>query len=143
MYLCHDCGRTDSPEWRKGPAGPKTLCNACGLRYAKKVKKNEETSMRASQSLAREAVKAITLPVANEQPLQPVASSSTSFVSQIDTSMQIPYDQLFFQQPETHPNYGIPQDAISMQNYFSLGDFAGLDFMGGDFMNGNYNPNGF
>ncbi|GAA6014673.1 hypothetical protein JCM11491_000189 [Sporobolomyces phaffii] len=33
--VCRDCGRTDSPEWRKGPEGPKTLCNACGLRYAK------------------------------------------------------------------------------------------------------------
>jgi hypothetical protein len=28
--VCRDCGRTDSPEWRKGPEGPKTLCNACG-----------------------------------------------------------------------------------------------------------------
>ncbi|CDZ96439.1 GATA-4/5/6 transcription factors [Phaffia rhodozyma] len=35
-YVCVTCGRTDSPEWRKGPLGPKTLCNACGLRYAKK-----------------------------------------------------------------------------------------------------------
>ena len=29
--VCRDCGRTDSPEWRKGPEGPKTLCNACGM----------------------------------------------------------------------------------------------------------------
>ncbi|KAG8978265.1 blue light receptor, partial [Tulasnella sp. 427] len=36
--VCHTCGRTDSPEWRKGPLGPKTLCNACGLRFSKKVK---------------------------------------------------------------------------------------------------------
>lgn len=26
-YLCRNCGRNDSPEWRKGPLGPKTLCN--------------------------------------------------------------------------------------------------------------------
>ncbi|RDW87656.1 hypothetical protein BP5796_03350 [Coleophoma crateriformis] len=32
-------GTLDSPEWRKGPSGPKTLCNACGLRWAKKEKK--------------------------------------------------------------------------------------------------------
>ncbi|KAL7321702.1 white collar 2 type of transcription factor [Mucor circinelloides] len=38
-YLCTDCGATSSPEWRKGPHGPKTLCNACGLRWAKKNKK--------------------------------------------------------------------------------------------------------
>jgi len=29
-YVCTDCGTLDSPEWRKGPKGPKTLCNACG-----------------------------------------------------------------------------------------------------------------
>jgi PAS domain S-box-containing protein len=29
-YVCTDCGTLDSPEWRKGPQGPKTLCNACG-----------------------------------------------------------------------------------------------------------------
>ena len=57
-YVCTDCGKCeragmfttdlltiscsgtlDSPEWRKGPSGPKTLCNACGLRWAKKEKK--------------------------------------------------------------------------------------------------------
>ncbi|RCH97263.1 blue light receptor [Rhizopus stolonifer] len=36
--ICTDCGRTDAPEWRKGPKGPKTLCNACGLRWAKNNK---------------------------------------------------------------------------------------------------------
>lgn len=33
-YVCTDCGTLDSPEWRKGPNGPKTLCNACGCEYA-------------------------------------------------------------------------------------------------------------
>ncbi|KAK9719353.1 hypothetical protein K7432_004858 [Basidiobolus ranarum] len=28
---CTSCKRTDSPEWRKGPEGPGTLCNSCGL----------------------------------------------------------------------------------------------------------------
>lgn len=40
LYCCMTCGRTDSPEWRKGPQGPKTLCNACGLRWAKSVRTN-------------------------------------------------------------------------------------------------------
>lgn len=31
-YQCTDCGTSDSPEWRKGPRGPKTLCNACGCK---------------------------------------------------------------------------------------------------------------
>lgn len=41
-YVCTDCGTLDSPEWRKGPNGPKTLCNACGLRWAKKEKKKHQ-----------------------------------------------------------------------------------------------------
>ena len=33
-YVCTDCGTLDSPEWRKGPSGPKTLCNACGCKLS-------------------------------------------------------------------------------------------------------------
>ena len=29
---CHSCNRTQTPEWRRGPDGERTLCNACGLR---------------------------------------------------------------------------------------------------------------
>ena len=30
---CVECGATQTPQWREGPAGPKTLCNACGVRF--------------------------------------------------------------------------------------------------------------
>ncbi|CAL5380528.1 unnamed protein product [Camellia sinensis] len=33
---CSDCKTTKTPLWRGGPAGPKSLCNACGIRYRKK-----------------------------------------------------------------------------------------------------------
>ncbi|PVV01101.1 hypothetical protein BB560_004494 [Smittium megazygosporum] len=39
---CLSCGVTHSPEWRKGPEGVKTLCNACGLRYSRSLKKESE-----------------------------------------------------------------------------------------------------
>ncbi|GME23206.1 PAS domain-containing protein [Neofusicoccum parvum] len=48
-YVCTDCGTLDSPEWRKGPNGPKTLCNACGLRWAKKEKKRQSMTANGSQ----------------------------------------------------------------------------------------------
>ncbi|KAF6742996.1 hypothetical protein DFP72DRAFT_829148 [Ephemerocybe angulata] len=35
---CLGCGATSTPEWRRGPLGPRTLCNACGLVYAKMVR---------------------------------------------------------------------------------------------------------
>ncbi|BGP37804.1 white collar 2 type of transcription factor [Rhodotorula kratochvilovae] len=41
-FVCRDCGTVESPEWRKGPEGPKSLCNACGLRYAKLVSKSKK-----------------------------------------------------------------------------------------------------
>lgn len=30
---CSHCGVTKTPQWREGPVGPRTLCNACGVRY--------------------------------------------------------------------------------------------------------------
>lgn len=30
---CLHCHITKTPQWREGPMGPKTLCNACGVRY--------------------------------------------------------------------------------------------------------------
>ncbi|KAK9086337.1 hypothetical protein Syun_028731 [Stephania yunnanensis] len=33
---CSDCRTTKTPLWRGGPEGPKSLCNACGIRYRKK-----------------------------------------------------------------------------------------------------------
>ncbi|XP_062144891.1 GATA transcription factor 15-like [Alnus glutinosa] len=33
---CSDCKTTKTPLWRGGPAGPKSLCNACGIRYRKR-----------------------------------------------------------------------------------------------------------
>ncbi|KAJ0469857.1 putative transcription factor C2C2-GATA family [Helianthus annuus] len=30
---CAHCEITKTPQWREGPMGPKTLCNACGVRY--------------------------------------------------------------------------------------------------------------
>ncbi|KAI9889459.1 MAG: blue light receptor [Vezdaea aestivalis] len=50
-YVCTDCGTLDSPEWRKGPQGPKTLCNACGLRWAKKEKKRTTNNGQATPGI--------------------------------------------------------------------------------------------
>lgn len=30
---CTHCETTKTPQWREGPRGPKTLCNACGVRF--------------------------------------------------------------------------------------------------------------
>ncbi|XP_054820489.1 GATA transcription factor 4-like [Prosopis cineraria] len=30
---CSHCETEETPQWRYGPEGPKTLCNACGMRF--------------------------------------------------------------------------------------------------------------
>lgn len=55
---CANCGRTSSAEWRSGPTGPKTLCNACGLRWSKarsqavaaEKKRKEEEAAKAAEA---------------------------------------------------------------------------------------------
>ncbi|GAV28103.1 hypothetical protein PMKS-001571 [Pichia membranifaciens] len=39
---CMHCSSKGTPEWRRGPSGERTLCNACGLFYSKLVKKYGE-----------------------------------------------------------------------------------------------------
>ena len=39
---CAICKETNTPEWRKGPEGTHTLCNACGLNFAKKMKQERQ-----------------------------------------------------------------------------------------------------
>ncbi|KAK4271172.1 hypothetical protein QN277_019904 [Acacia crassicarpa] len=34
------CRTRNTPMWRRGPLGPKTLCNACGIQYKKQVSSN-------------------------------------------------------------------------------------------------------
>jgi hypothetical protein len=40
---CHQCACVESPEWRRGPGGLRSLCNACGLHYAKRERKKRES----------------------------------------------------------------------------------------------------
>lgn len=39
---CASCNTKETPEWRKGPDGPRSLCNACGLHWAKLQRKRKE-----------------------------------------------------------------------------------------------------
>ncbi|KAJ2838978.1 hypothetical protein FBU31_000800 [Coemansia sp. 'formosensis'] len=53
---CRSCGISETPEWRRGPDGARTLCNACGLHYAKLNKRrageNDRHSAGSSGSAA-------------------------------------------------------------------------------------------
>ncbi|KAH9296150.1 hypothetical protein KI387_039738, partial [Taxus chinensis] len=44
MKMCADCKTVKTPLWRNGPRGPKSLCNACGIRYKKMGKRPSSPS---------------------------------------------------------------------------------------------------
>jgi len=39
---CTHCGTNKTPEWRRGPTGPATLCNACGLKFTKTLQQERK-----------------------------------------------------------------------------------------------------
>ncbi|XP_061360974.1 GATA transcription factor 18-like [Gastrolobium bilobum] len=49
---CANCDTTSTPLWRNGPRGPKSLCNACGIRF----KKEERRASAAAAAAATTAV---------------------------------------------------------------------------------------
>lgn len=51
---CHSCHRAETPEWRRGPDGARTLCNACGLHYAKLTRKMSKSNL-AANAMARKS----------------------------------------------------------------------------------------
>ncbi|KAH8890609.1 hypothetical protein GQ53DRAFT_747360 [Thozetella sp. PMI_491] len=46
-FSCRICARQDTPRWRCGPEGPGTLCNVCGLVFAKRKRRKQTTRARA------------------------------------------------------------------------------------------------
>mmetsp|Transcript_8759 Transcript_8759/g.26334 ORF Transcript_8759/g.26334 Transcript_8759/m.26334 type:complete len:137 (+) Transcript_8759:157-567(+) len=49
---CVSCGTTSTPMWRAGPEGPKSLCNACGLRWKKGALRLEPAAGNADHGTA-------------------------------------------------------------------------------------------
>ncbi|KAI3905897.1 hypothetical protein MKW98_030472 [Papaver atlanticum] len=47
---CANCDTTSTPLWRNGPRGPKSLCNACGIRYKKEERRASNNNAAAAQS---------------------------------------------------------------------------------------------
>ncbi|KAH7543616.1 hypothetical protein FEM48_Zijuj02G0202700 [Ziziphus jujuba var. spinosa] len=60
----YNCATRTTPMWRKGPLGPKTLCNACGIKYRKQEEKRKEKE-EAKQAAKEAAEKAVAARAAN------------------------------------------------------------------------------
>lgn len=55
IRVCSDCNTTKTPLWRTGPQGPKSLCNACGIRQRKARRAMAAAAAAANGTSALEA----------------------------------------------------------------------------------------
>ncbi|KAL8527276.1 hypothetical protein ACS0TY_005229 [Phlomoides rotata] len=80
LKVCSLCHTSRTPLWRGGPSGPKSLCNACGIKYNKKKRqllgletgkpnKKKRTSVNRSSEL-REILKMRFMTLGSEMVLQ-------------------------------------------------------------------------
>ncbi|KAF9080820.1 hypothetical protein BGX23_001629 [Mortierella sp. AD031] len=77
---CQSCHSSDTPEWRRGPDGARTLCNACGLHYAKLLRRQNEQAQQQSPSRI-----SIALPSSSAGTF--TASGGTSTVASTSTAL--------------------------------------------------------
>ncbi|UTT88014.1 hypothetical protein NDA17_005255 [Ustilago hordei] len=101
---CQACATSETPEWRRGPDGARTLCNACGLHYAKLVRKRmqQEGGEEPSPSQAPPQISLVSLEElrastksaadAAAAALTPSASSSSLNATPIKVNMNEPWN---------------------------------------------------
>ncbi|GAA0156640.1 hypothetical protein LIER_43375 [Lithospermum erythrorhizon] len=63
---CLHCKTTRTPMWRIGPSGPKSLCNACGIRFRKKSSEVLNVQKHSSKNERRSRKKSLTVKSLNK-----------------------------------------------------------------------------
>ncbi|KAJ8764443.1 hypothetical protein K2173_006183 [Erythroxylum novogranatense] len=53
---CANCDTTSTPLWRNGPRGPKSLCNACGIRFRKEERRATTANANSTNGTASGAI---------------------------------------------------------------------------------------
>lgn len=93
--FCRKCFTKHSPEWRKGPLGRRTLCNKCGLRWARWIKSQGLLVPKSSQEKKEKPNKA---DLAQDPPSEPVspahAPSQGPHLEQVSQVYRIAIKQL-------------------------------------------------
>jgi len=100
---CHSCNIRETPEWRRGPDGARTLCNACGLHYAKLVRKRDKA---LTSSTAPPPLETETRPVDMDMVRASTQQRTGVPGSQFSPSTTEPPKGHYLQQlsPGTHPD---------------------------------------
>jgi len=76
--LCLSCGATSTPMWRSGPEGPRTLCNACGMRRSSRLVATREVCASTGAAVQRSGKR--------DRDLSTSSSSSPSRLSKVHGS---------------------------------------------------------
>ncbi|TFY57953.1 hypothetical protein EVJ58_g6710 [Rhodofomes roseus] len=88
---CHSCNIRETPEWRRGPDGARTLCNACGLHYAKLMRKRDKGADGKAAPIDLQTLRASTQSARGGGDTE--QSQSSSHHQQSPAIMHAPYDQ--------------------------------------------------
>lgn len=109
--MCTSCGTTNSPEWRKGPAGIKTLCNACGLRYSRAQARKAKKAAKEADALIAASGGA------------PASTSNNNSAENISTSYSIPTPLQIPNTASTATSGGPPSAGTPHSPYLPIGDY--------------------
>ncbi|KAI8332505.1 hypothetical protein BC941DRAFT_516963 [Chlamydoabsidia padenii] len=96
---CESCQTSQSPEWRRGPSGHRTLCNACGLRYSRSLARQEHRNTLSPIISHTYAQQSSSSSLSEELSL---ISSSSSSSSSTSSSPSLPHQYHPYQ---LHPKY--------------------------------------
>ncbi|XP_017982034.1 PREDICTED: putative GATA transcription factor 22 [Theobroma cacao] len=89
VRVCSDCNTTTTPLWRSGPRGPKSLCNACGIRQRKARRAMEAAAAAAAENGAAAAADASSMKI--KVHIHKEKKSRTSHVAQCKKQVKPPY----------------------------------------------------
>ncbi|CAK7896362.1 hypothetical protein CAAN1_12S00408 [[Candida] anglica] len=85
---CNHCGLKNTPEWRRGPDGSKTLCNACGLfftKLSKRMGREEAARIMASRKRSGQSLNR-TVPIRQIVPVKSMSVGSSTTQSHLKTN---------------------------------------------------------
>ncbi|KAG0372434.1 hypothetical protein BGX24_000260 [Mortierella sp. AD032] len=107
---CQSCHSSDTPEWRRGPDGARTLCNACGLHYAKLLRRQNEQAQQSPSRISS------ALPSSNSGTTLTNNSSSTITTSTTSTSMMFsaPLPPVSAPTPTSAPSISTPTSPLAV-----------------------------
>lgn len=101
---CLSCGTLSTAEWRRGPTGPRTLCNACGLLFAKITRMRQAEHQRSSSS---------GVAIAGKPSLSPSSASASASASSVQDPTLEELRQAVVTSSKSHSRFSPPSHFLT------------------------------